>query len=130
MVRARARRRAGGRDRGSDGNAVVVPGVYSALRELAQADWDNPHDWDPRWKHAAHSGNPIGQWCGTPGVVCEHDPPPVEYRDPCTRVRLEQFEAGEPVLMRAAAMPGGMLPPGDRGAAYRVGPDDTVTIKT
>lgn len=134
--RSRSGSKRNNRNASERGDSVVVPGAYAALREQAQADWDNPEGWDPRWKRQQHAVSVGVGWyanaayCGQPGVVCEHDPPPAEYRDRFDRVRLDQFEAGEPVTVPADDMPSGMLPPGDRARAYRVGPDDTVTIKT
>ncbi|KAA1248229.1 hypothetical protein F0Q45_21785 [Mycobacterium simiae] len=127
--------RGGGSAQESD--AQHVPGIYAALREKARADWDSPEGWDPRWKRQQHAVTLGGGWqenavyCGQPGVVCEHDPAPAEYRDRFARVWLAQFESGQPVGVTAKGMPAGMLPLSGRSdVVYRVGPDDIVTPRS
>lgn len=102
----------------------MVPGVYVALLQRARELYDSPACWDPRWKKAQH---PDGGYCGGPGVVCEHDPPPGEYRRRGTGLlsRLDELEAGDPVTVAADQMPPGMVL-GDGVRAYRVGSDDVV----
>lgn len=106
-----------------------VPGVYAALLQQTRVLYDSPQRWDPRWKHLQHPHNPISQWCGSPGVVCEHDPPPPEYRDQFTRLRLDELEAGQPVTVAADEMPPGTAA-GDGARAYRVGSDDVVVPRS
>lgn len=103
-----------------------VPGVYAALLQRARESYDSPERWDPRWKRLQH---PDGGYCGSPDVVCEHDPPPPEYRHRPTRLRLDELEAGKPVTVSADEMPPGMAL-GEGARAYRVGSDDVVVPRS
>lgn len=107
----------------------MVPGVYAALLQRARELYDDPRYWDPRWKRRQHS--PTGEYCGQPGVVCEHDPPPAEVirRGPGLLSRLDELEAGQPVTVAADEMPPGTAL-GDGARAYRVGSDDVVVPRS
>ena len=92
------------RVRGGGGGPVGgirVAGIYRALLERERARSDDPHYWDPRWMRLHHSG---GEYCTSPGVVCEHEPPPPQYRR--SSVLLAALEAGMPVVVARSFLGG------------------------
>jgi hypothetical protein len=102
--------------------------VYAAVLESERAAYDDPHGWDPRWM-CRHHGN--GFYCSTPGVVCDHEPCPVELRRG-GRQQLEligRLEAQETVVVFREHLDGetaGKLAWPAWVAHVEISPDDTV----
>ena len=74
-----------------------------------------------------HSG---GEYCTSPGVVCEHEPPPPEYRR--SRHLPGALETGKPVTVASWDMPLAAMVPESwrrehRARSYRIGADDSIT---
>lgn len=82
-----------------------MPGIYAALLEQERAAVDDPHYWDPRWRRLQHAD---GEYCGMPGVVCDHEPPPPRFRR--TRHLLDALEARQPVTVATWDVPRGIVP--------------------
>ena len=64
-----------------------------------------------RWMRRHHSG---GEYCTSPGVVCEHEPPPPEYRR--SRHLPGALETGKPVTVASWDMPLAAMVPNPGGA--------------
>lgn len=108
-------------DEGDDGEYGVrhVPGVYAAQLEQKRRQC-RP---DPRLMSRVHSS---GEYCTSPGVVCDHEPIPVQ-RPPL----LDDLEAGLPVVVQGWDLRGHSLPDVHlrRDQAFdwfEVRPDDTI----
>lgn len=89
------------------GREVVVRGLYGASLEWEREKCGDRRGIDPRWKRLQHPNNPVGRWCGSSGVVCEHDPAPAKYRRP--RYLLDALEAGWPVVVNNSLLHGHSL---------------------
>jgi hypothetical protein len=112
---------------------VHVPGVYAALLAHERGKWADPHYWDPRWMRKHHSD---GWYCGMEGLVCEHEPPPPQYRR--GRSLLDELEASKPVTVARSYLGGDHtsgkhwpgpppeLPWGRGVRKVRISPDDVV----